>query len=571
MISLKGKYIYDPVFSGTCFLIAFGIINIFALTLLLTSLTFILGGQLTIFHLPLAILIAFFVNYLVARSSLDQPVSWKVFVRVSLIIFGILIVAIVLVVPFYDISEDGMWYHQEAVIQMARGWNPFKGNLPYDTSDDGSLWFNHYAKGPEIFQASIYILTGKIETAKATLLFVATGAFCLSVYFIYGLQIFSKLKAAFVSGLLVLSPWVVSQLLTFCNDGQTSCLLLYALLTCCLIFREYKKHLIIMLCSVIITTINVKFTGILYIACFTGVLLIILLFRKKTSFRPVLLSVLLSGLAGILLVGFNPYVTNFVNNGHPFWPIMGKNKVDIITAEYPNSWRSLNRFQKLGLSLLTHTDETTLWANANQEVDLKIPFTFNKTDIRYSCTPLVKMGGFGPLFSGILLLSVILLSWTLLNPYPPEKRYFLLVVLATLAGTIFIMEEACILRYVPQFWFIPVIIALASEFSAVKNIRYLRNAIYICIVANICFSAMSIPYNFFQTSKVSAQLKEMKKNGQVIPVNFGRMQSNRIKFEEKNIPYKVVALSELPDSINPINLNHSFTRYLLPQGKHPGR
>jgi hypothetical protein len=108
MISLKGKYIYDPVFSGTCFLIAFGIINTFALTLLLTSLTFILGGQLTIFHLPLAILIAFFVNYLVASSSLDQPVSWKVFVRASLIIFGILIVAIVLVVPFYDISEDGM-------------------------------------------------------------------------------------------------------------------------------------------------------------------------------------------------------------------------------------------------------------------------------------------------------------------------------------------------------------------------------------------------------------------------------------------------------------------------------
>ncbi len=564
MISLKSKYVYDPVFSGTCFLIALGVINIYAFTQLLVSLTFILGGHLTIFHLPMAISIALFVNYRVTRSSLGLPVSRNIFARTSLIIVGILIVAIALVMPFYDVSEDGMWYHQESVIQMARGWNPFKRNLPYDTAQDGSLWFNHYAKGLEIFQASIYKLTGKIEMAKASLLFFATGAFFLSVYFIYRLQFFSKLKAAFISALLVLSPWVVSQLLTFCNDGQTSCLLLCALVTCCLIFMEYKKPLIILLCSVIISTINIKFTGILFIACFTGILLMALLIRRKTSFRPVLLAVMLSGITGIFLVGFNPYVTNFVNNGHPFWPIMGKNKVDIITAEYPNSWRSLNRFQKLGLSLLTHTDETTLWANANQEVDLKIPFTFNKTDITNSCTPLVKMGGFGPLFSGILILSVILLTWTLLKPYPRDKRYFLIVVLTTLTGTVFIMEEACILRYVPQFWFIPVIIALASEFSAARGIRYLRNAIYICTVINLCFSAMSIPYNFIQTAKFYAQLKEMKKNGQVIPINFGSMRSNRIKLEEKNIPYKVVDLSELPDSSHPVNLNHSFTRYLLP-------
>jgi hypothetical protein len=569
MISLKSKHVYDPVFSGICFLTSLGIINIYAFTLLLTSLTFILGGHLTIFHLTLAILIALFVNYEITKASFNQHGSQTIFVRSTLIIVGILIVAIILVTPFYDMSEDGMWYHQESVIQMARGWNPFKRNLPYDTANDGSLWFNHYAKGLEIFQASIYIITGKIETAKAALLFIAIGAFFLSIYFIYGLQIFSKFKAAFVSGLLVLSPWVVSQLLTFCNDGQTSCLLLYALITCCLIFSEYKKYLIILLCSVIIATINVKFTGILYIGCFTGILLIVLLFRKKTSFRPVLLAVLFSGIAGIVLIGFNPYVTNFINNGHPFWPIMGKNKVDIITAEYPNSWRSLNRFQKLGLSLLTHTDETTLWENPNQEVDLKIPFTFNKTDIRYSCTPLVKMGGFGPLFSGILMLSVILLTWTVLKPYPKDKRYFLYVVLATLTGTVFIMEDACILRYVPQFWFIPVIIALASEFSVVKGISYLRNTIYVCLVVNICFSALSIPYNFVQTAKVYAQLKEMKKNGQVIPVYFGSMRSNRIKLEEKNIPYKVVNLSELSDSSKLIYLNHSFTRYRLPLGSTP--
>ncbi len=160
---MNGKNIkspVDPVFSGSCFLIAFGIINIFALTLLLSSLSFFFSGHLTMFHLPAAIAISLFINWLVAKNWLDDY-AWNVFTRTNIAIVAILVISILLVRPFYDISFDGQWYHQEAVYQMARGWNPFKGDYPDNTIRNGSFWFNHYAKGIEIFQAGIYMLTGK--------------------------------------------------------------------------------------------------------------------------------------------------------------------------------------------------------------------------------------------------------------------------------------------------------------------------------------------------------------------------------------------------------------------------
>jgi hypothetical protein len=561
------KSLKDPVFSGSCFLIAFGIINIFALTLLLSSLSFFFSGHLTMFHLPVAIAISLFINWLAAKNWLADH-AWTVFTRTNIAIVMILVISILLVMPFYDISFDGQWYHQEAVYQMARGWDPFKRDFPDNTIRNGSFWFNHYAKGIEIFQAGIYLLTGKIESGKATGLILATGSFFLCLYFLDLLQKFSRIKAIWISLLLAFSPLVVVQLLTFCNDGQMSSLLLYAIVTSLLVILEYRKFLLILLFSVIICALNVKFTAILYIAFFMAALLIILFIQKKVYLRPVLFSVVLSGILGICFIGFNPYVTNYLHAGHPLYPLMGKNKVDIMTAEYPISWRPMNRIQKLFLSLFTHTDDLNLSVDPDPDIPLKIPFTFTKTDVHNSVNPQVTMAGFGALFSGILLLSLILLAFIITKPFPPGKRFLLGALLITLSGSILIMEEAWSARYVPQFWFIPLIIALGSGYSSVKGLRYLRTAIYVTVSVNICFSCLSVGWNWVQTRQLNAQLRELKENGQVIPVDFNYYRSNRIRFEEKKIPYAEIKMNGRPDSIRSVSFNHSFAKYLLPTAKH---
>ena len=519
------------------------------------------------FHLPAAIAISLFINWLVAKSWLSDY-AWNVFTRTNIAIVSILVISILLVRPFYDISFDGQWYHQEAVYQMARGWNPFKGDYPDNTIRNGSFWFNHYAKGIEIFQADIYMLTGKIESGKATGLILAAGSFFLCVYFFDLLQKFSRIKIIWISFLLAFSPLVVVQLLTFCNDGQMSSMLLYAIVTGCLIVLEYKKFLLILLFSVILCALNIKFTAILYITLFMATLLGVVFKQKRVYLRPLLFVMVVSGFLGFCVIGYNPYVTNYLHAGHPFYPLMGKNKVDIMTAEYPVSWRQMNRFQKLFLSLFTHTDDLNLSVDPDPEIPLKIPFTFTKTDIHNSVNPQVTMAGFGALFSGILLLSLILLIFIIIKPFPTGKRFFLGVLLLSLTGSILIMEEAWSARYVPQFWFIPLIIALASEYSSVRGLRYLRNAIYFAVTINICFSGLSIGWNYVQSKHLNAQLREMKENGRAIPVDFNYYRSNRIRFEEKKIPYTEIKMNGRPDSSQSFSFNHSFAKYLLPPAKH---
>ena len=508
----------NPVFSGSCFLIAFGIINIFALTLLFSSVSFFASGRLTLFHLPLAIGVSFFMNWLVAKSQLKEY-AWSVFTRTNAAIVAIFVISILFVKSFYDVSIDGQWYHQESVYQLAHGWNPFLGDFPDNTQRNGSFWFNHYSKGLEIFQASIYLLTGKIETGKASALILAIGSFFLCVYFLDGLKKFSKLKTIWISLLLAMSPLVVVQLLTFCNDGQMSSLLLYSLVTCCLVITEYRKSIRILLCAAIICAVNIKFTAILFMGCFSAVLLIFLFVKKRAVFTSVLPWILLAGFLGICFIGYNPYVTNYKNHGHPLYPLMGKNKVDIMTDEYPVSWRTTNRFQKLFHSLFTHTDDLNLKVDPDREVPLKIPFTLTKTDIHNSVNPQVTMAGFGALFSGIFLLFIVI--WVL-------------------------------------------IIALAAKYSSSWGLRYMRTALYIAVSVNICFLVLSVRWNYVQTRELKSEFRKLKETGQVVPVDFNYYLSNRFRFAEQQIPYCEVDIHNRTDSNRFVSFNHSFVRYLVP-------
>lgn len=246
------------------------------------------------------------------------------------------------------------------------------------------------------------------------------------------------------------------------------------------------------------------------------------------------------------------------------YPLMGKNKVDIMKDEYPVSWRTMNRFQKLFHSLFTHTDDLNLKLDPDPEVSLKIPFTFTKTDIHNSVNPQVTMAGFGAFFSGIFLLSLVIWVLIITQYYPPGLLKYFWILLLTVIWSVLMMEEAWSARYVPQFWFIPLIIALASEYSSSKGLHYLRNALYIAVSVNICFSVLSVGWNYVQTRELKAQFRELKQTEQVIPVDFNYYGSNRFRFEEQQIPYQEISTNSRADSNLFVSFNHSFARYLVP-------
>ena len=80
----------------------------------------------------------------------------------------------------FDWSYDGMYYHKQAIITLADGWNPLRMSSEdfnwLNGTMDLSLWLDNYPKGIWICSAAVYALTGFLETAKSVNIFIYNHA-----------------------------------------------------------------------------------------------------------------------------------------------------------------------------------------------------------------------------------------------------------------------------------------------------------------------------------------------------------------------------------------------------------
>ena len=164
---------------------------------------------------------------------------------------------------------------------------------------------------------------------------------------------------------------------------------------------------------------------------------------------------------------------------HPFYPVMGKTKKDIIGLVYPESFKYKNRFGKFFTSFFSHTDELKIYLDKDPKVPFKIPFTINKTDLKNAPKLGVKMAGFGPFFSGAVIISMVLLLFVWKRVPDRQWRINIIVILGTLLVSVFSVPEAWWARFVPQLWLFPLIIAYMSETSSIKSEKWLQRN-YLC-------------------------------------------------------------------------------------------
>lgn len=544
------------------FLIAFGLVNIISFTLVLMAISFSTGHTLSFWHFPMAIALALFVNFLASRFFLKgNPL--RIFNQTSAIILGIIAISIPIAAYFYDISADGQMYHMEALYQYKTGWNPFRTLLPYDLNQ--ALWLNHYGKGAEAPQAAIYALTGKIESGKATNIMLWVASFFLCLAFLFRINHFSLKKKLFISALFSFNPVTVYQLLCTYVDGQVASLLLCMLLICCFLFIETNRFFLFFLASVLVITLNIKFTTIIFAAIFSfGFLTILVINKKFAEARKVFIVCAASTILGIGLVGYFPYVTNTIDHNDPIYP-----GADVLQLEaskmYPRSFHHMGRMGKFFTSFFSHTKNFHLYFGPNPpkpEVPLKIPFTFNKTDIVNACKPfVVTLAGMGPFFSGLTILGLIF--YVILARNLPDRKLFknISLLLLVLLCSVFILSEVWFARYVPQFWFIPLIPAVLTEFINIKWINWLRTFFYVVTVISISFSFVSIPYNFYSTAQIDYTLAQLKASRDVIPVEFTYDESNRVRFYENNIPFKQQHLEG--DSV--VFMSNCGTKFIFPK------
>jgi hypothetical protein len=544
--------------SNCWFLTGAGLVNSVVFSFVLLSMTFITGHGLGAWHFPLALTLSLLLNYFAAVHFFPENFV-PVFIRTSLIILIIIFLSILISTLFYDISFDGQMYHMETAIQMKAGWNPFRHELPPELNQ--AIWLNHYGKGVEAPEAAIYAFTNRLETTKSTNFIMLAASFCLSMTFLLRLNRFSIRKNILFSTLLAFNPVTFYQLLNTYVDGQLSSFLLCFIALACLLFLDTNRYFFIMLASVLVIVINIKFTSLVFAAIFTaGMLLAFRAGRQWQSFKKALFVTLLASVFAVGVVGYFPYTINIVRYHDIFYPGLKTLKKEAAKVTVPAIIHK-NQFSKFFISFFSHTDNLHLTFTKDPVINSKIPFTFNKTDLFNAAKPyVVYMAGMGPFFSGVCLSSILIFGFVWWRSKNRKALLPVIIMAGTVLFSVLIISEAWYVRYVPQLWFFQLILLIASETYRSKMLGRIRHLLYILLLLNISFCLASFPYVFYKTARIKYELEQLKASRQTIPVEFTYFTSNRARFKEFGIPYREVSI---PDS-NVVFMSSSSTKMIPP-------
>jgi len=474
-----------------------------AVWLVLSSLWLAVGGSLNGIDIGLALLLAIFLCSWSERGSPAVVSNTIAGVAALLLVW---VVAFVYAMALDDLSYDGQTYHSLAIIKLREGWNPFGGLLLPD--DPPLTWLNHYPKAPWIWAAGIDAVFGNFQAGKApnvVLAFAAGAAVFSAASVVTRLPIW----ACFVFGVLAAANPVASvQMPSFYVDGQLASLLTVMAAGGLMWLRSRSALALLITCSAAFCLVNAKFTGLVY-----AVLLGLAIAAIGVSMRPRrLLADALPVMACVMAIawpGYTPYLNNMMNDDHIFHPVMGKRPIDILSHITPVAFDGQSRWFKFGRSLASET------ANACRNCEsgrLKLPFIVRASEARGATFPDPRMGGFGPLFSGALLLAAILLAIAVASK---AVSAVLPVSLVVLVGLVLINPEAWWARYVPQLWLVPLTVALFLQNAALPSLgRVVRVALLVVLMANAAFMAViATGYAAYSTRASRAQVADLARAG----------------------------------------------------------
>jgi hypothetical protein len=544
--------------SNWWFLAGAGLLNSVVFSFIVLSLAFIAGVGLAAWQFPLAVVLALLFNYFAARYFLADNLL-PVFISSSLAILFIIGISIFISGLFFDISADGQMYHMESAIQMSAGWNPFKKELPLDFNQ--AIWLNHYGKGVEDPQATIYAFTHRLETTKATNFIMLAASFCLSLSFFLRLNRFSFRKSILFSVLLAFNPVTFYQLLNTYVDGQLCSFLLCFIAVACLLYLDANRYFLLLLASILIMVINIKFTALVFGGIFTcGMLLTFLVCKRKQTFRRAFITCGLATVFAVGVVGYFPYMINMLKYHDILYPGLPMLKSEALKFTPPR-FRNTNQLSKFFISFFSHTDNLHLSVTKDPQIKPKIPFTLNKTDVFNASKPyVVFIAGMGPFFSGICLAAIAVFGFWLWRLKNRKDALPIIIMSGAILFSVLIISEAWYARYVPQLWFLPFILLIASETYRTQTLNRLRNTLYLLALVNISFCLASFPYVYYKTAQIKYELQQLKASNQTIPVEFTYFTSNRARFTEYGIPFREV---QLPDS-TAVFMMSSSTKMIQP-------
>lgn len=533
--TLKGGEVRNDMFNLFAIGLGGGIIFLAFAVLILSSVLFWFSVPITPYHFAVGFMVSMVYIWLVWKKL--SKGSWRRLIVLAGVYCAIITASIAIANSHYDLSYDGQAYHQAAVIHLVDGWNPVKDPPVKDTH---AIWINHYPKGSWIIASSIYKMTHRIETGKAINILLVTAAFLL-VFSVLNRIGLGFLSATVLSVLAALNPVSVYQALSYYVDGQLASLMTCFVAVSVLFFspgteRATRILTAMLAVSCLVLMISLKFTGFIYSLMFA--VATFLVFYDMKHKKSLALFACLAFFLGLCVVGYNPYINNALEKGHPFYPLFGQNKIDIMSYIYPANFVHMNRFEKLFHAVFSESAQV----RAPRSSALKIPFTFSQTELLSFNKPDVEIGGLGPLFGAAVILSILLLFFVLLKLDTKNRNRFL-VFLGVLIVTVFSNPEGWWARYAPQLWLVPLIISAASYYSSEnKRLPLLLNALLVILLsANVAM--VTLPYYISQRDRNVALRKQLYELATIrfpITVSFGPFQSSAVRMKERGIIFTEV-------------------------------
>ncbi len=364
---------------------------------------------------------------------------------------------------FFDLSWDGQFYHQEAVLQIDEGWNPV-----HDPAAGSMVWVTHYPKAAWYQAAAIVATTGRIETGKAPGLLLA--AVSVSLVFVMISEGLPRIRrwAPPVALLVAPGPIAAVQWATFYADGMLAALLLLMLsaaVIACLRPDLWRPCLAVAVASSVLAT-GVKLTGAIYVAIL--IVGIAPAFWRRApaggATRRAALGALAIVVAGSLIAGYNPYLTNLRLAGNPFYPVLGPGAIDVTGAQADTGFLERG---PVGRFVVSHASAS------GDRIRPKSPLAVGWPELVAMGAADTRHGGFGPLSAASFLASCACAP-VLLRRYRSlslDGRRLATWAVPAVAVSVAVNPAAWWARYVPQAWFLVPAAALIALDSALADRR----------------------------------------------------------------------------------------------------
>ncbi len=503
---------------------SFFLIVFFALVLIVSNVAFIFGFHLSFFNSIISFFITVFLLGFVIRNTVDV---------ISSVFFAIIvsIASYYLAINYFDTSWDGQGYHQETIYLLKNGWNPISSE-----SNAFHQWIDVYQKGNEIIQANIYLITNKIEAGKLLNIILVYIAFFVFWSFLDTLKL-KKSYRFFLCFVAVFNPVVFTQVFTYYIDGNWYLTLLVSLASLLTYFSNKKLPYLIIFVLSSVTFCSLKFSSIPIFMVFAIIAVIYhFIDQKKIMIAPFFYILVLSFFCNV-----NPFMTNILNGNNVLHPFAGDKKIDIINQNIPKLLLNKNRVERTAISLFSKTNND--FRHASFPEILKIPFTFSKDELFINFD--TRLGGFGFLFSGVLVITVLVFFFIFFKKNEVDKTKIALVLSAILISVL-INPASWWSRLSAQIWLFPIVLIIFGLISHKKVMVILSQITIIILMINILISGGIAVLKLHKDNKEVSNFVNSVGNKTIVldlSNRFGFKQCF-LKFKERNIKYKIEKIKD---------------------------